>query len=159
MGTHPIKFFLLNKNELTYEVLIRGEEPASTVLELRKQINKLTPLIPTDDICKSGIEPEEDIAGLHISFVELTSQVKLLEEKYDPNIFERTRALYNHLYHRIKRIDCSDSKYAEKVKHASKNLLSLMNKLNAIQKPSHSNFEPVAETAQTSLIPETSFNA
>ncbi|CAH2095715.1 unnamed protein product [Euphydryas editha] len=32
METYPIKFFLLNKNELTYEVLIRGEEPASTVL-------------------------------------------------------------------------------------------------------------------------------
>lgn len=132
METYPIKFFLLNKNELTYEVLIRGEEPAPTVLGLRKQINKLTPIIPTSDICESGIDPELDIAAANTSLSELISRVKILEEKYDLNLFERTKALCNHLYHRIKRMDYSDAKYSEKYKSLSKSLSSLINKINYI---------------------------
>lgn len=150
METYPIKFFVLNKNELTYEVLIRGEEPASTVLELRKQINKLTPIIPTSDICESGIEPDVDISGANVSLIELTSRVKSLEDKFDTNLFERTRALCNHLYHRIKRIDCSDSKHAEKVKSLSKNLTTSMNKINSLNKSANPTCEPVV-SVQTSV--------
>lgn len=150
METYPIKFFLLNKNELVYEVLIRGEEPASTVLELRKQINKLTPIIPTSDICESGIEPDVDISGASTSLSELLSRVKSLEDKFDNNLFERTRALCNHLYHRIKRLDGSDSKYADKIKSLTKHITALSAKLDAINKSANpSSCEPVAEVVHS----------
>lgn len=45
-----IKFGYLRKSELEYEVRIRGDEPMSTVAELRKQINKLYKLYPHDSI-------------------------------------------------------------------------------------------------------------
>lgn len=105
MGTHPIKFLLLNKNELSYEVLIRGEEPAATVLKLRNQINKLTITIPSEDIQESGIESEADLEGVTLSIKELITRIKSLLEKYDLNLFERTRALAHHIYHRLSRID------------------------------------------------------
>lgn len=57
MGTHSIKYFLLNKNELAYEVLIRGAEPAPTVIELKKLITKWTPSLPSADILESGPDP------------------------------------------------------------------------------------------------------
>lgn len=146
METYPIKFFLLNKNELVYEVLIRGEEPASTVLELRKQINKLTPIIPTSDICESGIEPDVDISGASISLSELLSRVKNLEDKFDNNLFERTRALCNHLYHRIKRLDVSDTKYADKIKSLIKHITTLSSKLDTINKSANpTSCEPVVD--------------
>ncbi|KAL0870233.1 hypothetical protein ABMA27_005266 [Loxostege sticticalis] len=151
MATYPIKFFLLNKTELTYEVLIRGEEPASTVLELRKQINKLTPLIPTSDICESGLDPETDIDGVTTSLSELSSRTKSLEEKFDNNLLQRTIALSNHLYHRIKRIDCSDTKIADKVKVAFKTLNTFMNKINMINKSDEPVCEPVEVVPQSTL--------
>lgn len=105
MGTHPIKFLLLNKNELSYEVLIRGEEPASTVLKLRNQVNKLTALFPSEDIQESGIESEADYEGVLLSYKELVMRIKSLQDKYESNLFERTKALAHHVYYRIYRMD------------------------------------------------------
>lgn len=90
MGTHPIKYFLLNKQELTYEVLIRGDEPAPTVLGLRKQITKLISIIPNDDIFESGIDSNTDCEGALLSITELTTRVSALLVKYDYNLFERS---------------------------------------------------------------------
>lgn len=159
MEAYPIKFFLLNKNELSYEVLIRGEEPASTVLGLRKQINKLTSIIPTTDVCESGIDPEVDITGALTSLSELLSRVKNLEEKFDLNLFERTRALCHHLFHRIKRIDCSDAKYSDKIKSLTKNFSPLLNKINMLGKSSNpttsseslASFQPTMEPTNLSM--------
>lgn len=152
MGTHPIKFFLLNKHELNYEVLIRGEEPAPTVLGLRKQINKLTPIIPTSDIYQSGIEPDTDISGASASLNELVVRLKSLEEKYDPNLFERTRALACHVHHRIKRIDSAETSHIDKVKSLSKHLTTLFNKINNIAKSGNINVntDPTGDVGQSS---------
>lgn len=109
METHTIKFLLLNKHELAYEVLIRGEEPASTVLKLRNQINKLTAIIPSDDIQESGIDGEADYDGVIISYKELVSRIKSLQEKFEPNLFERTKSLANHIYYRLNRIDKTEN--------------------------------------------------
>lgn len=152
MATYPIKFFLLNKNELTYEVLIRGEEPASTVLELRKQINKLTPLIPTCDIYESGLDPLTDIDGVITSLSELSSRMKSLDDKYDPNLLQRTIALSNHLYHRIKRIDTSDPSINDKIKGIFKTVTSYINKLSSLNKSTQPVCEPVGEIAQSSAV-------
>ncbi|XP_045783770.1 uncharacterized protein LOC123879961 isoform X2 [Maniola jurtina] len=134
MGTHPIKYFLLNKNELSYEVLIRGAEPASTVIELKKQIAKLTPSLPSTDILESGLEPADDLSGAAISLKELATRVKQLEEKYDYSLHERSRALCYHIYHRLKRID--DSTPSATAKGVNKDFNDLYNRLATIQRPS-----------------------
>ncbi|XP_069365329.1 uncharacterized protein [Maniola hyperantus] len=134
MGTHPIKYFLLNKNELSYEVLIRGAEPASTVIELKKQIAKLTPSLPSTDILESGLDPAEDLSGAANSLKELATRVKLLEEKYDYSLHERSRALCYHIYHRLKRID--DSTPSATAKAINKDFNELYNRLSMIQRPS-----------------------
>lgn len=116
METHPIKYFLLNKNELSYEVTIRGEEPASTVLELRKQINKLTLLIPSDEVLESGIEPAVDIVGLETSVNDYKAKVQLLKTKYDSSSYKRVETLGSHLHYRLKRFDKSDTNINTKLK-------------------------------------------
>lgn len=132
MGTHPITFFLLNKNELTYEVLIRGEDPGSTVLELRKQINKLTPLYPSDDIQESGIDFDTDFEGVICSLKELNSRIQNLESKYDANVYKRTTALSNHIYYRLKRMKPTLTDSSEKLNSIVKEYKNYFAKLNKI---------------------------
>lgn len=142
--THPIKYLLLNKNELSYEVLIRGEEPASTVLKLRNQINKLTVTTPADDIQESGIDGETDFNGSVQSLKEFVSRIKILQEKFDPNLFERAKALGNHIYYRLNRIDKSEPDVTDKVTRLQRefnNHLSLLIKLS----PAHSSCVSLSE--------------
>lgn len=129
METHPIKFLLLNKNELAYEVLIRGGEPASTVLELRRQINKLCALFPTEDVQESGIDAEVDLEGVSTSVKELVIRGRSLQDKYETNLFDRTKALANHIYHRLNRMDKStiEDKYSKLLKEFN-GVLELLSK-------------------------------
>lgn len=135
MGTHPIKYVLLNKHELTYEVLIRGDEPAPTVLGLRKQITKLATLIPNDDIYESGIDVAVDCEAVLISITELSARVNSLNSKYDYNLYERSKALHNHIHHRLRRIHCSDSAFVKKLNSLVSEFGALSKKLTALQKP------------------------
>lgn len=101
----PIKFLSLQKSELEYEVSIRGSTPGATVQELRKQIAKLGPLFPSEDILESFLEPEDDLKGV----VETLNKVKsYLESDLDRNTVLRTENYLNHLYHRINRIIVDD---------------------------------------------------
>ncbi|KOB65407.1 Gag polyprotein [Operophtera brumata] len=133
METHPIKFLLLNKNELSYEVLIRGEEPAATVLKLRNQVNKVTSLFPSEDIQESGVESEADYEGVSLSFKELISRIKSLQERYETNLYERTKALAHHIYYRINRMDRTGiaEKYAKLLKEFN-NQYAILSKLAQI---------------------------
>ncbi|KAI5637291.1 retrotransposon gag protein domain-containing protein [Phthorimaea operculella] len=71
---YPVKFLSLQKTELEYEVLIRGSEPGSTVIELRKQIVDLGPKFPSEDITDSPLEIEEDLKGIS----DVLTKIKLL---------------------------------------------------------------------------------
>lgn len=103
---YPVKFLSLQKTELEYEVHIRGASPAATVQELRKQIAKLGPLFPSEDILESPLSPEDDLRG--ISDV-LTKTKALLESPLDRNALLRAQNYLHHLYHRFNRIDCDDT--------------------------------------------------
>lgn len=136
MATHSfgtIKYFLLNKNELSYEVLIRGEEPATSVIELKKQISKLVPTLPSTDILESGLDATEDLAAASASVDELASRVGALEEKFDASPYERARALASHLYYRLKRISTADPALAKSLKAIIANFMTLYNKLRALK--------------------------
>lgn len=105
--SYDIKFLSLQKPELTYEVEIRGETPATTVQELRKQIVKLVQLFPSEDILESPYDPVDDIAALDESLTKVDKNLKALLNVSDRNLYDRTSNLINHVYHRLNRIDCS----------------------------------------------------
>lgn len=111
-----VQFLSLQKTELEYEVSIRGETPAASVEELRKQIVRLVihPLL--QEILESHLDPKEDLKGFSESFIKLTSNIKLLKIKFEKNLYSRSFNLFNHLSLRLGRISPVASE--EKSKHA-----------------------------------------
>lgn len=103
----PIKFLSLQKSELEYEVAIRGTNPESTVQELRKQIAKLAPNFPSEDILDSPFSSTEDLVG--VSNVLTKVKLGLESSDLDRSNVLRVKNLLNHLYHRMNRICHSES--------------------------------------------------
>lgn len=101
-----VKFLSLQKTELEYEVQIRGTTPAATVQDLRKQIAKLGPQYPSEDILESPFSVAEDLKG--ISDV-LTKVRSLLDSQLDRNAMMRAQNYLHHLYHRLNRLAVDDS--------------------------------------------------
>lgn len=100
---YPIKFFSLQKSELEYEVAVRGETPASTVADLRKQINKLSQIYPSEDILCSHLEPDEDLASCLVLLDKINTS--FIADVVDKNTLGRYENLLHHLYHRFNRIE------------------------------------------------------
>lgn len=98
--TYPVKFLSLQKAELEYEVQIRGGSPG-TVQDLRKQIAKLGPLFPSEDILESSLDMADDLKG--VSDV-LTKTRSLLDGPVDRNALLRVQNYLHHLYHRLNRL-------------------------------------------------------
>lgn len=136
MAEYRIKYLSLQKAELTYEVAIRGCSPAETVLELRKQIVKLTASLPASDILESGLDATEDIKGATDSILKAQSHVISLKAKFDDGLFERTDNLCNHIYHRLRRIIPETPVAAESLKNCS-NKYQLLCKELADLRPGH----------------------
>lgn len=109
MASTDVKFLSLQKAELAYEVAVRGDTPSSTVDGLRKQISKLTLAFPTEDILESHLDPATDLEEANLSLEKLETQIISLQAKYDPNLLTRALNLYNHIFHRLNRIDCSEN--------------------------------------------------
>lgn len=107
--SRDIKFLSLQKNELAYEVEIRGEVPASKTEDLRKQISKLCRIFPSEDILESPFDPADEANAVEVSLTKLKQNYNALQTKFDKNLFGRSKALCNHLYHRLNRIDCSST--------------------------------------------------
>lgn len=101
----------MQKTELEYEVSVRGESPASTVADIRKQISKLSQIFPSEDILCSHLEPAEDLTGA----LELLDKVRLTfaTDVKDKNILARAENVLHHLYHRLNRV-CVDDKNVQK---------------------------------------------
>ncbi|CAK1584241.1 unnamed protein product [Parnassius mnemosyne] len=108
--SYEIQFLSLQKNELSYEVAIRGGTPGENVQELRRQIVKLANVMPSDDIIESGFEFSVDVEGIRESLIKVETNLKTLSVKYDKNLYKRTQNLLNHLFHRIQRLDAVDKK-------------------------------------------------
>lgn len=102
--SYPIKILHLQKSELQYEVVIRGEIPASTVLELRRQVCKLTQLYQPDDVADSCLDFSDDIKGILDSLNKIKINLETLQTEFDDNLSDRTRSLLNHIYYRLRRI-------------------------------------------------------
>ncbi|KAL0858559.1 hypothetical protein ABMA27_012412 [Loxostege sticticalis] len=103
--SYPIKFLHLQKSELQYEVIIRGEAPASTVLELRRQVCKLTQIYQSNDIADSCLELSDDIKGISESLNKVKANLDNLSLALDESLIDRTRSLLNHIHHRFRRLE------------------------------------------------------
>lgn len=104
---YPVKFMSLQKTELEYEVAIRGETPASTVQELRKQIAKCGPMFPSEDVLTSPIDPPIDLNGVVDALQKV--HITVSSTPLDKNSLLRTENLMNHIYHRLNRISVDDN--------------------------------------------------
>lgn len=100
---YPIKFLQLQKSELQYEVSIRGEEPANVVLELRRQVTKLTQLYPSEDIIDTVFDFATDLKGVNDTLLKVKANLSDLNNSVQSGLIERTRSLLNHLYFRLLR--------------------------------------------------------
>lgn len=105
---YHIKFLSLHKAELEYEVGIRGETPAGTVIEMRKQISKLSTLFPSEDILNSSFDTNTDLLGVNASLSKVATVLDG-EALPDKNALLRTQNLLHHIYHRLKRIQPTDT--------------------------------------------------
>lgn len=101
----PIKYLLLQKSELMYEVAIRGELPSDSVAGLRRQVNKLTQLYSSDDIVDSVFQFLEDIKGSQETLEKVKANLDALKLNYEEPLFNRTKAMLHHLYYRLQRIE------------------------------------------------------
>lgn len=103
-----IKFLSLIKPELTYEVAIRGETPGNNVFELRKQISKLGPLFPSEDILTSPFELADDIQGVSeaITRLEKSARQLIASTVVDKALLGRSKNLARHISFRLCRIEC-----------------------------------------------------
>ncbi|KAJ0171399.1 hypothetical protein K1T71_012949 [Dendrolimus kikuchii] len=100
-----IKFLLLQKSELMYEVAIRGESPSDNVAGLRRQVNKLTQLYPSDDIIDSVYDFSDDIEGVQETLEKIKTNLDLLKNNFNEPLFNRTKSLLHHLFYRLQRIE------------------------------------------------------
>lgn len=101
--TYPIKFLSLQKAELQYEVELRGGSGES-VQELRREIVKLSQLLPSEDISESHLSAADDLKEVKESLLKSQNNLTTLKNKFDRNMFNRTETLLHHIYHRINRI-------------------------------------------------------
>lgn len=99
-----IKFLLLQKSELMYEVAIRGEVPSDSVEGLRRQVTKLTQLYPSEDICESVYEFAEDLKASNDTLEKIRQNLESLKASHTDSLVNRTRSLLHHLYYRLSRI-------------------------------------------------------
>ncbi|XP_052744212.1 uncharacterized protein LOC112049545 [Bicyclus anynana] len=102
--SYPIKFLLLQKSELIYEVIIRGESPADNVSELRRQVTKLTQKYPSEEILESCLDFAEDHAGITETLTKIKCNIDTLKTDLQKPLIDRTANLLNHIYHRLQRV-------------------------------------------------------
>ncbi|XP_026737713.1 uncharacterized protein LOC113500956 [Trichoplusia ni] len=100
----PIKFLLLQKSELLYEVTIRGEVPVDNVTELRRQITRLTQKYPPEDIYESCLDFVEDCNGFAETLEKVKNNITLLKSDTQKSLVDRTQSLLHHLHYRLQRI-------------------------------------------------------
>lgn len=122
-----LQFHSLFKDELHYEVKIRSETPSNTVDGLRKQLRKLLVECPPEAVIETDEQAESELNIVKNKLVELTTNVDqyvLTRDKYSAN---RSKALFNHVYNRLVRVQVDD----DPVKIALKT--DLRAKLDALQ--------------------------
>lgn len=102
----PIAFNVLAKDELEYEIRIRGAKPsADTVIALRAQIRALNKEIPSDEIDSVEFEVSSELDIIKAKLDSLSDLVSGAAQKpCSLKILNRVQALGHHLFHRFGRL-------------------------------------------------------
>jgi hypothetical protein len=145
--SYKIKYLSLQKAELEYEVGVRGGSVGENVQDLRKQIVKLAPEHPPEDVLESHLEASVDLAQVKDTLSKTNEYINNLKSRYDKNVYSRTETILHHVYYRLIRInraDADDSIYIENSQVFRQQFQEL--KRLKVEAPStSSNSEPLAD--------------
>lgn len=102
----PIAFNVLARDELEYEIRIRGAKPAAdTVTALRSQVRTLNKEIPSDEIDSVEFEVTSELEVVRAKLDSLSDLVSGAAQKpCSLKILNRVQALGHHLFHRFGRL-------------------------------------------------------
>lgn len=105
MEQRPITFNLLNKDELEYEVKIRGAKPADTVVALKAQIRSLNKDMPSDEILSCDLDINTELKIIQKKLDELDKLISSSAGKPSSlKMLNRIQNLAHHLFHRMGRL-------------------------------------------------------
>ncbi|KAI5643742.1 hypothetical protein NE865_04334 [Phthorimaea operculella] len=112
----PIKYTLLNKPELEYEIKLRLADPADTVVALKRQILGLIESNP-DYVVDSPVPLAQDIAETSATLAFLEPKLTQITEGAT-RLIPKVETYLNHVFHRIERMDLdSDPSLQEDLKN------------------------------------------
>ncbi|XP_048000268.1 uncharacterized protein LOC125237321 [Leguminivora glycinivorella] len=146
-----VQFHSLLRDELIYEVIIRSETPASTVEGLRKQLRSLVGECRPDEILETELAPDSELKIISDKLNDLSSLVTKFVQSKDRYSGNRSKALGNHLYFRLLRVQVEEdpAKLALKVEFSSR-LDALLAQLDSVGQTSSTSSEGVSVLAQSS---------
>lgn len=109
MEQRPITFNLLHKDELEYEIKIRGAKPAEGVPALRAQIRSLYKDLPSDELLFCEVDTKEEVQTIQYKLNDLEELIAQSSSKSGSlKSLNRIQSLAHHLFHRLSRLDCGD---------------------------------------------------
>lgn len=109
MEQRPIPFNLLHKDELEYEVKIRGAKPAENVPALRAQVRALNKDLPSDEILSCELDSKVEIDLIQEKLDNLDELISQSTPKASSlKSLNRVQSLAHHLFHRLGRVNCDD---------------------------------------------------
>lgn len=145
-----IHFLLLNKDELSYEVQIRGEKPLTTVHELRQQISRLGKIKLSSAIKSSCLTFEDDLKGVTASLIKLGAYMDDLDSEYSDKLYQKSNNLANHIHNRLFRIQSTeDSKGLKQVLQCKNMLDEYKLSLREAKPQSHTDVPPQSTPTHT----------
>lgn len=163
MEERPITWNLLHKDELVYEVQIRGSVPADDVNALRTQLRKLVKEYPSDEIVNYMGDVAEELISTSHKLAELSQLITPSSRTVTLKTLNRIQALAHHLFHRLTRITPEEANLAshnEQMEMLNK-FLSKLDNLFQIFKTSAQEYqlpdEPPTEVVTPTTIPLTKY--
>ncbi|XP_063830407.1 uncharacterized protein LOC135079698 [Ostrinia nubilalis] len=157
----PIRFNILNKDELIYEVAIRDAVPEKTVELLRAQIRQLAQDIPSDEVSEfegDALAELRTISSKLDELEELCNRKPLLLKKLN-----RVQTLGNHVFHRLSRVEAKEESDRTLREQLEERLIPLLKRIDRMTHTfvSSYDFQPAEEDvskASGSAVDESSKN-
>ncbi|XP_049866784.1 uncharacterized protein LOC126367339 [Pectinophora gossypiella] len=149
--SRPIKYLSLQKDELLYEVQLRGKS-GSSVVELRRLIVDLAKEQAAEDILESHLEAPEDLAGVKASMIKSQTYLANLKAKMDKTLYLRTENLLNHIYHRLNRIQNVPDEVDKIYKLCHSNLLVQYSEFKTLASATTSDVSEIKSTSSAVVV-------
>ncbi|XP_028179289.1 uncharacterized protein LOC114366570 [Ostrinia furnacalis] len=141
----PIRFNLLTKEELIYEVVIRDAVPERTIELLRAQIRHLAQDIPSDEVSEfegDALAELKTISSKIDELEELCNRKPLLLKKLN-----RVQTLGNHVFHRLSRVEATEESDRTLWERLDERLIPLLKRIDRMTHTfvSSYDFQPAEE--------------